>query len=271
MALRWETKRPAEVRTYQIDWSTFLGTDTILTRTLTAVGVTVVNGSGQGVIDAGNKSITVKLSGGASGTLARITNTIVTAAGETEAEKIILFISDYAEPISLELAKAQCRVTDDSEDRLIEGYIIAAREWVENYTGHILVRRPVAQTFSEFWAYLELYYRPVSEVVDIEYVDTAGAAQSVLPAALITGSFYPYRVRPSDAWPPILTYSPVTVNYIAGYDEGEVPQALIQAMLLLIAHYQSNRAAVRSAAGVVSQEIPLAVVSLCDQFRGPVV
>lgn len=271
MALRWESKRPAEVRTYQINWADFLGTDTISTHTLVASGVTVTNGGGQGVIDAGNKSITVKLSSGTSGTLAKITDTIVTAAGETEAENIVLFISDYAEPISLELAKAQCRVTDSSEDGLLCNYIRAAREWVENYTGHLLVRRPVSQTFSEFWTYLELYYRPVVEIVDIDYTDSAGAAQSVLPAALLVGGYYPYRVRPADAWPTILTYSPVTVNYIAGYDEGEVPQALIQAMLLLIGHYQSNRAAVRSAAGVVSQEVPLAVVSLCDQYRVPVV
>jgi uncharacterized phiE125 gp8 family phage protein len=272
MALRWESKRPAEVRTYQIDWSDFLGSDTIATRTIVAVGVTVDNGGGQGVIDAGNKGITLKLSGGTSGTLARITNTIVTAAGETEVEKIVLWISDFAEPVSLELAKAQCRVLDDSEDALLCSYVRAAREWVENYTGHILVRRPVTQTFSEFWDRLELYHRPVSEVIKIDYTDADGAAQDILPVdLLVTAGIYPYRIRPVDAWPTILTYSPITVTYVAGYDEGECPQALIQAMLMLIAHYHTNRAAARAGAGVVSQEAPLAVTSLCDQFRVPVV
>lgn len=268
MALRWESKRPAEVRTYQVDWENYLGTDTIVSHTIVAVGVTVDNGAGQGVIDPGNKSITLKLSGGTSGTLARITNTIVTAAGETEVEKIVLFVSDFAEPVSLELAKAQLRVTDDSEDGLICSYVRAAREWVENYTGHILVRRPITQTFSEFWTYLELYHRPVSEIVDIDYTDADGAPQTILPVdLLVTPNGYPYRIRHSDAWPAIQTYSTVSVTYVAGYDEGECPQAMIQAMLLLIGHYHTTRAGV--SADVV-QEVPLAVISLCDQFRVPV-
>jgi uncharacterized phiE125 gp8 family phage protein len=269
MALRWESKRPAEVRTYQIDWETFLGTDTIDTYTLTPVGVDIDSDS----LDADERGITVTISGGDSGTLAKITNEIVTATGQTEVEKIVLYVSDFSEPVSLELAKAQCRITDDNEDGLICAYVRAAREWVENYTGHILVRRPVTQTFSEFWPYLELYHRPVSEIVDIDYTDADAVAQTILPAALLTTpNGYPYRIRPVDAWPTIQTYSPVSVNYVAGYDEGEVPQAMIQAMLLLIGHYHTNRAAVgQTGAGVVSREVPLAVVSLCDQYRVPVV
>lgn len=265
MALRWESKRPAEVRTYQINWATFLGADTIATRTIVAVGVTVDNGAGQGVIDAGNKSITLKLSGGTSGTLARITNTIVTAAGETEVEKIVLFVSDFAEPVSLELAKAQCRVTDDSEDGLICGYVRAAREWVENYTGHILVRRPITQTFERFTSYLELYHRPVVEVVDIDYSDADGAAQTILPAdLLVTAGGYPYRIRHSEGWPTIKTYSLASVNYVAGYDEGEVPQEFIQAMLILIAGMQANR-------GSIPGDTTRTAEWICDQFRSPVV
>lgn len=265
MALRWESKRPAEVRTYQVDWSSFLGTDTIATHSIVATGVTVDNGGGQGVIDAGNKSITLKLSGGTSGTLATITNTIVTAAGETEVEKIVLFVSDFAEPVSLELAKAQCRVTQDNEDALICNYVRAAREWVENYTGHILVRRPMTQTFSELWPYLELQYRPIIETVGIDYTDADGVDQEILPVdLLVTASGYPYRIRPADAWPTIKTYSPVYANYIAGYDEGEVPQALIQPMLLLIEAMHSNR-------GQVPDETRRAVEWQCDQFRSPVV
>lgn len=261
MALRWESKRPAEVRTYQIDWENYLGTDTIATHTIVAVGVTVDNGAGQGVIDPDSKGITLKLSGGTSGTLARITNTIVTAAGETEVEKIVLFVSDFAEPVSLELAKAQCRVTDDSEDGLLCSYVRAAREWVENDTDHILVRRPLTKTFSEFWSYLELDHQPIIEIVDIDYTDADGVPQTVLPVDLLTTpNGYPYRLRHVDAWPSILTYSPVSVNYVAGYDEGEVPQAFIQPMLLLIDAMHKNR-------GEVPDKTREAVRWQCDQLR----
>lgn len=267
MALRWESKRPAEVRTYRIDWREFLGNDTIDTYTLTAVGVDIDSDT----LDVDELGITAVLSGGETGTLAKLTNTIVTTLGETEVEKIVLFVSDYAEPVSLELAKAQCRVTDDSEDGLICSYVRAAREWVENYTGHILVRRPVTQSFSEFWSYLELYHRPVAPdgVIGVNYTDVDGVEQEILPVdLLVTAGGYPFKVRPADAWPDIKTYSPVSVNYVAGYDEGEVPQALIQAMLLLIGEYHTRRSGVSAE---TMQIVPLSVISLCDQFRVPVV
>jgi uncharacterized phiE125 gp8 family phage protein len=105
--------------------------------------------------------------------------------------------------------------------------------------------------------------------VDIDYTDADAVAQTILPAALLTTpNGYPYRIRPVDAWPTIQTYSPVSVNYVAGYDEGEVPQAMIQAMLLLIGHYHTTRAGVSADA---MQQVPLAVISLCDQYRVPVV
>jgi hypothetical protein len=71
-----------------------------------------------------------------------------------------------------------------------------------------------------------------------------------------------------DAWPTILTYSPVTVSFTAGYSEGAEPQALIQAMLLMIGHFHTTRASVTEEA---MQEVPLAARSLCDQYRVPVV
>jgi uncharacterized phiE125 gp8 family phage protein len=171
-----------------------------------------------------------------------------------------------AEPITLAQAKAQCRVTDSSEDALITSYIVAARDWVEQYTGHILVQRALTKTFSEFWDYLELPYRPVVSITNIAYTDTAGAAQTLLPGVLVATS-YPYRIRPVDAWPAIQTYSPVVVTYTAGYAAGTEPQALLQAILMLVSHYHTNRGAMLEAP---IQEIPLAVTSLCDRYRVPV-
>ena len=144
-------------------------------------------------------------------------------------------------------------------------YVRAAREFAENHTGHILVRRPITQTFSEFWTYLELYHRPVSEIVDIDYTDADAVAQTILPAdLLVTPNGYPYRIRHVDAWPTVQTYSTVSVNYVAGYDEGEVPQAFIQPMLLLIDAMHKNR-------GQIPDETRRAVEWQLDQLRSPVV
>jgi uncharacterized phiE125 gp8 family phage protein len=263
MAVRWETKRPNEVRDYRHDWSLFLDGDTIVTSDVTVSGVTLDSDTN----DA--DSVTVWLSGGTDGALATVTNTITTAGGRTETEVFTLCIRSVGEPVSLAVAKAHLRKTDESEDALIISYISAARQWVENYTGHILVRRPMTQTFSEFWTYLELHYRPIVSITNIAYTDADSVAQTILPAdLLVTAEGYPYRIRPLDAWPTILTYSPVTVSFTAGYSEGAEPQALIQAMLLMIGHFHTTRASVTEEA---MQEVPLAARSLCDQYRVPVV
>lgn len=39
------------------------------------------------------------------------------------------------EPLTLEQAKAQLRIVDESEDELISAAIVDARGWIENYTG----------------------------------------------------------------------------------------------------------------------------------------
>lgn len=169
-----------------------------------------------------------------------------------------------AEPVSLATAKAHLRVLDDHEDGLITGYIVAAREWVENYTGHILVRREVTDEHAAFGAFFDLMRRPFDpDTVAILYTDTDGAAQTVSDVT-VSGR----RVRPAFNawWPSTRPYTAVNVSYIAGYAEGEVPQSLIQAMLLLIGHWFANREAV---ADTAKNEVPFAVTVLCDQYRTP--
>jgi uncharacterized phiE125 gp8 family phage protein len=58
------------------------------------------------------------------------------------------------------------------------------------------------------------------------------------------------------------------VTYVAGYGPYEAPEELVQAQLLLIAHWYQNREAV--AEGTFN-EIPLAVEALAGPFRTPTV
>ena len=167
------------------------------------------------------------------------------------------------EPVSLATAKAQARVLDTSEDALIGGYIKAAREIVENESGHILVQRPLTQTFDRFSSFLELHHRPIVSVGSIAYTDASGAAQTIA-SFVTTERRYPLRIYPAYNawWPSIRSNTLVEVTYTAGYEPGEEPQQLIQAMMLLIAAMHSNR-------GSIPDETMKAVRSLCDQFRAP--
>ena len=174
------------------------------------------------------------------------------------------------EPITLATAKEHLGLVDDtSRDALITAQIKAAREWVENYTGHILVQRSVTDTFDRFTRFLELAKRPVVSVASVAYTDTAGNPQNYAGFVTAMGR-YPLRVYPAldGWWPSIQTNTLITVTYTAGYAAGEEPQALLQAMLLLVGTWFAQREAHGTAA---MAEAPFAVTSLCDQFRTPVV
>jgi uncharacterized phiE125 gp8 family phage protein len=263
MAIRWEQKRPDEVRDYSHDWSAWLDGDTITASVWDEEGVTLDSDASDGT------TVTAWVSGGTNGTTARLVNTIETAAGRTESQTFTLLVRSIEEPVSLAEAKAQCRIQDDNdEDALILALVTAAREWVENFTGRVLVQREFTDSFSCFGSYLELNQRPVVGTPTIAYVDTDDAEQAF--ASIITsGSRYPFRIYPASdsSWPTIASNTTITVTYTAGYPEGEVPQSLVQAMLLLIGHWWNNRESV--VIGSTATEVPMAVNALCMPYRSP--
>lgn len=175
-----------------------------------------------------------------------------------------------AEPISLETAKLHCRVLDDDEDDLFPAYIKAAREYVENVTGCILVQREIVEQRDEFGCYIELYFRPiVTDSVAVDYIDADGASQSYADFVAQTLR-NPARIHPAlnGEWPTLSDYGGVTATYTAGYNEGEEPGALLQAMLLLIGHWYDHREAVT--VGDVSEELKKGVEALCGAYWRPV-
>src|SRR5690606_21876625 len=152
----------------------------------------------------------------------------------------------------------------NSEDTLLAQYIASAQAWVERYTGLLLVEDTVVDTFTAFGDYLELSRGPFVELTSIAYVDSAGDNQTVTGARVRDGNIYP----PEGGWPVAGEYTPITATYVAGFDQYDVPEELVQAQLLLIAHWYQNREAV--AEGTFN-EIPLAVEALAGPFRTPTV
>lgn len=144
------------------------------------------------------------------------------------------------EPVSLEEAKAQLRITDDaSEDDLITALIVAAREHVEGYTGLVLAQRQIIQTLGSFGGRIDLHAWPIISVDSIEYRDASGTAQEIATDGwyLATGR-RPARLSPAigTIWPTTsLLPDAVTITMTAGYAEAAaVPQSIKQAMLLLV-------------------------------------
>jgi hypothetical protein len=71
-------KDPADVLDYTLDWSAWLGTDTISTSTFV-----VETGLTAGVNSKTTTATTIWLSGGTNDNVYQVANTIVTAAGRT--------------------------------------------------------------------------------------------------------------------------------------------------------------------------------------------
>lgn len=170
-----------------------------------------------------------------------------------------------AEPVDLLEARAHLRVIHDDEDGLIAPLITAAREWVENFTGHILVQREVTQRLSCF-KHPRLFAWPIADdaTVTATYVDSDGSTQTLTGARLIFGNGWAELATAfGSSWP--TSYGPATVTVEAGYATADdVPQSMKQAILLLVGSWYSQREAVSDKA---MAEVPLAVEALCQPYR----
>ncbi len=262
----WPAKEAAEVADYSVDFAAKLGeSEAIASRTVTASGVTKDSDSLSGSI------VKVWLSGGTTGTLAKVTVTITTDGGRTYSELALLPIGGG--PISLARAKAHLRVDWDDDDTLIAAYLRAAVGAIEKRTDRALSPQAFTEWAGRFpCAYgerLTLSRDPVTAIVSVTYVDQDGAEQTLDPADYRSIEGEPWSlIAPVAASFPSTEDRPdaVRVRYMAGYDAGDCPAELQSAVLLMLGHLYANREAVAVGANVVTA-MPLAVETLCDPFR----
>lgn len=276
----WPPKGPTEVEKFAFDFTAVLngasisGAPTVVPDGVTA-GVPAVEGA----------FVRLVLSAGVAGTVAKVTCTIVTDAGETFSEVAVLPIG--GEVISLAEAKAAQRIEDDSEDVLLAGLLRAAIGYVERATGKNLTAKIETQIVNGFpgGAYcspsmggnsfardaIRLWKGPASEILSIKYDDSDGAEQTLSSFRLVEGPNAKLLPAYGAAWP-VTAVGPGTVRltYIAGYDPAELPPELIQAALMLFGHFYANREAVavseRSGSAI---EVPFGVDMLTAPYCAP--
>lgn len=197
-----------------------------------------------------------------------------------------------AEPVTLDQAKAQCRVDFPDDDDLIRGYIVAARQYVEKFTGRNIYNRQMEMTLDYFpwpgWetttgsssdSYMGWYFRGLSiriakpgtaSIDEISYLSDSGETvvidESKYKADLVSE---PARVMPAPGytWPYQNQYIPgqVKIKFTSGtYGDGvsdkNCPQTIILAILLLVNHFYSNRGATTLDAAL--KTLPLGVAEL---------
>src|SRR5512139_1711154 len=90
------------------------------------------------------------------------------------------------EPVTLAFARQHLKLVPEGspathpDDELVEAYIVAAREYVEGYTGLTLTASTLEQRLDAFpSSVIFLAGAPVRGIVSVTYLDTAGAEQTL--------------------------------------------------------------------------------------------
>lgn len=177
------------------------------------------------------------------------------------------------EPVTVEEAKAHLRVEHDAANGYIGALVTSARELVESRCAKALVTQSLRLHLDAFPDVIRLPRAPVQSVTEVRYVDTAGDEQVLDPSVyrVDIASLQP-RITPAygQAWPATLPVThAVTVRFVAGYGEpGDVPKALVQAMLLLVGtYYDPVRQTV--IVGTIASKLPQSADFLMGPFRVP--
>lgn len=134
-----------------------------------------------------------------------------------------LLAAPLAEPIHLDAARTHLRAPsgDTTQDLLIAQAIRAARRHAETFCRRALVRQQRLLVLDCFPAEIEIPVGPLRAVQSIQYVDTAGATQT-LAASAYRVDRYSERARIEPAygtvWPATQgIVNAVLVKYTAGY------------------------------------------------------
>jgi len=173
-------------------------------------------------------------------------------------------VQPAAEPLTAAEAKLHCRVDTTDEDTLMANLIIAARQYVEEYLGRALITRTYVYTLDATTYPFELPMPPYGAITTVKSLDEDFIETTISSADYIVSTVPQVATLEITTLPADAEYLKVT--YTAGYGatSAAVPQAIRQALLLLIGGWYANREAVADRA---LSEPPHAVKALLGTCR----
>lgn len=186
-----------------------------------------------------------------------------------------LITAPAAEPVSTSEAKAHLRVDTTADDTYIGTLITVARQNVESHLRRALISQTWEVVLDAFPAgVIRLPKPPLASVTSIKYTDDEGVEATYSSANYVVDTdTEPGRVvlKSGETWPAVTLAAAngVRVRYVAGYGAAgsNVPQAIRQAILLVIGSLYENREDVLVAQGVSIGVLPFGVVALLAPYR----
>lgn len=175
------------------------------------------------------------------------------------------------EPVDLCELKNHLRVEEDDDNALIRSLGVAARKYVEDFTGRQIVTATYRLTLDQFPAAIVLPRPPAASITSITYIDTDGASQTLDASGYqLDAASEPARVVPAvdGEWPDTQggKVNAVTVTYVAGYGDATAsPDGLKLVIKTLVGHWYEERSATVS--GTIIAKVPLSVEALLWQYR----
>ncbi len=176
------------------------------------------------------------------------------------------------EPVSVAEARAHLRVTSAEEDPLIARLIVAARSEVERRTRRALIAQSW-RLYLDRWPagrVVRLPVTPVAAVTAVTVYDEDGIPGALDPDAYqLDGKAAPARLRVAAGVPGSGgRFNGIEIDFTAGYGPAadDVPAPLIQAVLLLVAHWYEHREA---GVEVATAHMPFGFSGLVAGYRVP--
>ena len=162
--------------------------------------------------------------------------------------KLVTVTPPRAYPVTLDQARTQCRVLDESHDEELLRLVQAATASVEVYLGARIMEQTVRLElgcFPDSALSIDLGVYPVTSVDSLTYIDTAGDEQTLVEGTdyWTDGSGQYPTLAPVDSWPETQEGRPAAVNITmtAGWeDPTAVPADIAQAILLAVGYNFDN-------------------------------
>jgi uncharacterized phiE125 gp8 family phage protein len=178
------------------------------------------------------------------------------------------------EPLTVDEAKDWARITDDTEDAVVERLISAARGHVEELTGRALITQTWDYFLDAFPGTIDVPRPRLISVTHLKYTDEDGTLQTLDVADYtIDLKREPARIVPAygESWPGTRDVpNAVELRFVAGYGATatSVPEQLRQAIAVLVATmYEQREMATEASTGQQLTDVPIAFWQLVNQHR----